>query len=95
MLNNVDLVRAVQSGSRTGQRGGKTSYVEITGEAQSAGNRVAWRNLKLTAGPLNANGSLDVSPTAEIAGRIVVQVGSLARGNLNVSGALKDPLLTQ
>ena len=38
-LNNLDLVRAIQSTSRGGLRGGKTPYNELTGDAQSAGNR--------------------------------------------------------
>ena len=98
-LNNVDLVRAIQSTSRSGLRGGKTPYTEITGDAQSAGNRIAYRNLKLAAGPLNATGVLDVSPASELAGRLNVQLGtqsiSIARGVLNVSGGMKDPLLGQ
>ncbi len=98
-LNNVDLVRATQSTSRGGQRGGKTPYNEITGEVQTAGNQLAFRNLKLVAGPFNANGTLDVSPAAALAGRINVQIGSptvtVARGILTVSGSLKDPVLSQ
>ena len=98
-LSNLDLVRAIQSTSRTGLRGGKTPYTEITGEAQAAGNRISYRNLKLAAGPLNATGAVDVSPAAELAGRLNVQLGtqsvSIARGVLNVSGGMKDPLLGQ
>jgi hypothetical protein len=98
-LNNLDLVRAIQSTSRGGLRGGKTPYNEISGEAQAAGNRIAYRSLKLAAGPLNATGTLDVSPAAELAGRLNVQLGtasvSIARGVLNVSGGMKDLLLSQ
>ena len=98
-LNNVDLVRAIQSATRGGNRGGKTQFVEISGEAQSAANRIAYRNLKLLAGPLTATGTLDVSPTAELGGRLNVQMGTatvvIARGVLNVGGALKDPSLSQ
>jgi hypothetical protein len=40
-----------------------------------------------------------VSPAAELAGRLNVQLGtqsiSIARGVLNVSGGIKDPLLSQ
>jgi hypothetical protein len=98
-LSNVDLVRAIQSASRGGNRGGKTQFTEIAGEAQSTGNRIAYRNLKLVAGPLNATGSIDVSPAAELAGRLNVQLGNasvvIARGVLNVGGAVKDPSLSQ
>ncbi len=99
VLNNVDLVRAIQSPSRTGLRGGKTQFNEITGEAQVAGNRIAYRNLRLASGPLNAAGAVDVSPAADLSGRISVQVGSqtvtVARGTLNLGGNLKGPLLSQ
>jgi hypothetical protein len=98
-LNNVDLVRAIQSATRGGVRGGKTTYTEISGDAQAAANRIAYRNLKLAAGPLNATGTIDVSPAAELAGRLNVQLGtatvSVARGVLNVSGGMKDPSLSQ
>ncbi|MEO7729086.1 MAG: hypothetical protein ABIS45_17685, partial [Burkholderiales bacterium] len=98
-LNNLDLVRAIQSTSRAGLRGGRTPYSEISGEAQSAANRISYRNLKLTAGPLNAHGAVDVSPAGELAGRLNVQLGtqgvSIARGTLNVSGGMKDPVLSQ
>jgi hypothetical protein len=99
VLNNVDLVRAIQSPSRTGLRGGKTQFNEITGEAQVAGNRIAYRNLRLASGPLSAAGAVDVSPAADLSGRLSVQVGSqtvtVARGTLNVGGNLKGPLLSQ
>ena len=79
--------------------GGKTPYNEIGGDAQTSGNRIAYRNLKLTAGPLTASGTLDVSPAAELAGKLSVQFGTqavaAARGVLTVGGALKDPLLSQ
>jgi hypothetical protein len=97
-LNNVDLVRAIQSTSRGGLRGGKTPYVEITGEAQSSANRIGYRNLRLAAGPLNATGAFDVSPASQLAGRLNVQLGtqstSIARGALNVSGGMKEPVLS-
>ena len=97
-LNNIDLVRAIQAAGRGGQRGGKTAYAELSGEAQAAGNRIAFRNLKLVAGPLNASGNVDVSPAAELAGRLSVQFGTqsvaVARGTLTVGGAIKDPLLS-
>jgi hypothetical protein len=92
-------VRAIQSTSRAGVRGGKTTYTELTGEAQAAGNRIAYRNLKLSAGPLTATGSIDVAATSELAGRINAQLGTptqvIARGALNVTGGVKDPLLSQ
>ena len=43
-LNNIDLVRAIQSRSKTPQRGGRTPFNEITGDAQASGGRLALRN---------------------------------------------------
>ena len=63
-------------------------------EAQAAGNRIAYRNLKLAAGPLNANGTLDVAPAGELAGRLNVTFGTqtvaVARGVLEAHGARLD-----
>jgi hypothetical protein len=98
-LNNLDLVRAIQSPSRTPQRGGRTPYNEVSGEAQAAGGRIAFRNLKLVSGPMSGNGVLDVSAGGELSGRLSLVLGSqsvtVARGSLNVGGSLKDPQLSQ
>jgi hypothetical protein len=98
-LNNLDLVRAIQSPSRTPQRGGRTPFNEITGEAQAAGGRIAYRNLKLVSGPMSGTGVLDVSKAAELSGRLNLILGSqsvtVARGWLSVGGSLKDPQLSQ
>ena len=98
-LNNLDLVRAIQSRSKAPQRGGRTPYNEITGDAQAAGGRIAFRNLKLVSGPLNGSGAVDVSAGSELSGRLDLVLGSqaltVARGSLSVSGSLKDPQLTQ
>jgi len=99
VVNNVDLVRAIQSASRSPQRGGKTVYSEISGEVQVAGGRITYRNVKLSAGPLNATGSVDVGAGGEVAGRLYAQLGtpamSVARAALHLSGAIKDPVLNQ
>ena len=48
---------------------------------------------------MNGTGAIDVSPTAELSGRLNLALGSsavtVARGSLQVSGHLKDPLLSQ
>ena len=78
---------------------GRTTFSEITGEAQVSGNRISYRNLKLVSGPMNGTGAIDVSPAAELSGRLNLVLGSptvtIARGSLQVSGRLKDPLLSQ
>ena len=98
-LNNIDLVRAMQSRGRLAQRGGRTAFNEISGDAQAAAGRIALRNLKLTSGPMNGSGSVDVTAASERTGRLDVVLGSqavtIARGTLNLGGSLKDPQLTQ
>ena len=98
-LNNIDLVRAIQSRSKTPQRGGRTPFNEITGEAQASGGRLAFRNLKLVSGPMNGNGSVDVGAGGELSGRLDLVLGSqstvVARGVLQLGGSLKDPQLSQ
>ena len=94
VINNVDVLRALQSPGR----GGKTPFDEITGEAQVSGNRIAYRNLALSSGRMKASGAIDVSPNAELSGRINVLVGTqtvtVTRGTLNVGGSLRNPVLT-
>ena len=98
-LNNLDIVRALQNPGRGGIRGGKTSFNEISGEFQAAGNRLSYRDLKINSGPMSATGAVDVSGTSELSGRLNAQVASqttvIARGIINVGGSVKDPLLNQ
>jgi uncharacterized protein involved in outer membrane biogenesis len=97
VLENIDLVRAIQSPSRDGVRGGKTRFDELTGSLQFAGGTYAYRQLRLTSGPVNAVGGFDVAPGGELSGRINAEVGSrstvIARATLNVAGNVKSPLL--
>ena len=69
------------------------------GVAQAAGGRIALRNLKLSSGPMNGTGAVDVAPGGELSGRLNLVLGSqavtIAKGSLNVSGSLKDPQLSQ
>jgi hypothetical protein len=96
-LNNIDLVRGIQSTSRSGLRGGRTPYTEISGDVQAVDGRIAYRNIRLAAGPLNATGGVDVTPAGQLGGRLNVQLGTptstIARGVLNIGGDMKAPLL--
>ncbi|MDP2241251.1 MAG: AsmA-like C-terminal region-containing protein [Burkholderiales bacterium] len=96
-LNNVDLVRSIQTPSRDGTRGGKTSFNDLAGSLQVQGKRYAYRELQLTSGPMSATGSIDVAADGELSGRINAELGTksviVARGSLNVSGNVKSPLL--
>jgi hypothetical protein len=97
VLNNVDIVRAVQSPSREGLRGGRTQFNDLAGTLQLANNTYSYRDLRLASGPMSASGSVEIAPNGELSGRISAQVGSkslvVARGTLTVGGNLKTPTL--
>jgi len=96
-INNVDIIRAIQSPSRDGVRGGKTGFNSLAGSMRLANRGYSYRQLQLSSGPMNASGSVDVAPDGALSGRISTQLGSktviVARGNLVVSGNLKTPML--
>jgi hypothetical protein len=96
-LNNVDLVRAIQSPTASGTRGGKTRFDTLGGALSASNGRYAYKQLQLTSGPLNASGALNISADSALAGRVNAELGSrglvVARGNLGITGTLRDPLL--
>jgi hypothetical protein len=96
-LNNVDLVRAIQSPSRDGVRGGRTLFTVLAGSVRAGGKQYSYRQLNLNSGQLNATGNIDVAPDGELSGRVTAEIGSksviVARGTLNVTGNLKTPVL--
>ena len=97
VLNNVDVVRAIQSPSRDGVRGGKTNFDVLAGTVEVNGDHYSYRQMRLTSGPMNATGSFDLAPGGDLSGRINAELGTksivVARGTLNVAGNLKAPLL--
>ena len=70
-----------------------------SGDAQAAGGKLAFRNLKLVSGPMNGGGAIDVGAGGELSGRLDLVLGSqstvVARGVLQLGGSLKDPQLSQ
>jgi len=97
-LNNLDIVRAIQNPVRNGTRGGRTQFDELNGEIQAGGNRISYRNLKISSGPMSGTGSVDISPASELSGRLTIEVSAgatvIAHGVLNLSGGVKDPVLS-
>ena len=90
-LDGVDLVRALQVG-REGTQGGSTKFEELSGSLTLAGNRYQYRNVRLSAGILTANGSFDIAPNQEVSGRVNVELRSQAqqlRNSLNITGSLQ------
>ena len=96
-LNNVDLVRAIQSPSRDGVRGGRTHFTVFAGSLRAGGKQYSYRRLNLDSGQFSATGNVDVAPDGELSGRVSAEIGSksviVARGTLDVSGNLKTPVL--
>ena len=95
-VDGVDLVRALQSGGRGVTQGGATRFEEINGTLTLAHGRYQYRNMKLSAGLLSANGAFDVSANKDVSGRISVELRSQAaqiRGNFVVDGDLKAIVL--
>jgi hypothetical protein len=96
-LNNVDLVRAIQSPIAGGTRGGRTKFDTLAGSVSISSGRYNYRQLQLNSGPLNASGALNIGADGALAGRVSAELGSkglvVARGNLNIAGAVRDPLL--
>jgi len=99
VVNNLDIVRAIQSPARDGLRGGKTGFSTLAGSMRLANQRYSYRELQLSSGPMNAAGNVEIGPNGELSGRISAQLGSktvvVARGNLTISGNLKTPVLRQ
>jgi hypothetical protein len=97
VINNIDIVRAIQSPLRDGLRGGKTGFNTLAGSMRLANQSYAYRQLQLSSGPMRASGSVDIGPDGELNGRISAELGSksviVARGNLAVTGNLKTPVL--
>jgi hypothetical protein len=95
-VDGVDLIRALQTQTRDGVRGGKSRFDELSGTLTVSGNRYQYRNLKLTSGLLSGTGQVDVLPNQDVTGRVLVELKSASnqfRGNYAVIGSLKNMLL--
>ncbi|HEY6967546.1 MAG TPA: AsmA-like C-terminal region-containing protein, partial [Burkholderiales bacterium] len=96
-LNNVDVVRAIQSPSRDGVRGGRTSFNSLTGSMQLASKVYSFRQLQLASGPMQANGTVDIAANGDLSGRVSAELGTktmvVAKGTVSVTGNIKTPIL--
>ena len=79
--------------THVGPAGGVREHNLRVGKCGEHGGQIV--RVNVTAG----TGAIDVSPAAELSGRLNLVLGSqtvtVARGTLKVSGSLKDPLLSQ
>ena len=94
-LGNIDLARALQP-QAVETTGGKTLFTNFSGSMALDGKRYQYRQLKLAAGLLNANGEADILPDQKLSGKTNVEMklpSSTLRTRLNLSGELKQPVL--
>jgi hypothetical protein len=96
-INNVDLVRAAQSATRDGVRGGRTRFNTISGSVSVAENRASFQQVRIDSDSLNAAGAFDVLPKGELSGRMNIQVGPkgrvVAAGSVGIAGDVRNPVL--
>jgi hypothetical protein len=96
-MNNVDLVRAAQSPSRDGVRGGRTRYNAASGLVTVAGNRASFQQFRIASDAMAAAGAFEILPKGELAGRMTIQVGPkgtvVAQSSVAVTGDVRNPVL--
>jgi hypothetical protein len=93
VLARIDLSRAVQTAGA--QAVGRTPFSELSGEGIYDRGAVLIRNARLaTGGALNADASLDITPSGTLSGRIVAELSGRAqalRASIALSGTLDNP----
>jgi AsmA-like C-terminal region len=89
-LGSFDISRALQSTSA--QASGRTPFAEMTGSVSLGNGALAFRDLKLSSGLLNARGTLDVDPKGSLSGKIDAELRNL-HGTFYIGGKLQDPQL--
>ena len=95
-LSGLDLVRALQSPSRQGVQGGKTTFEEVAGNLAVANGRYQYSGVRIKAGAMNATGQLEIAPNEAVTGRAYVELRSTAgtiRGNFRIGGSTEAMLL--
>ena len=94
-IAGVDLVRAIQS-ARSSNIGGKTYFNELSGYLQLANGRYQFRQLKLLAGMMGANGNLEFSAQHRLSGNLVGELRTRVttiRTPFILGGTLATPVL--
>ena len=85
-ITGVDLPRTMQTGKSVV---GNTPFNEMTAQAQLDKGQLALRGVKIDAGPLSANGAVEVEGGKSLAGRFAADLktpGGMLRSTLQVSG---------
>ena len=95
-FSGIDLVRAIQAPSRTGNVGGKTHFNELTGALHLVNGRYQYRQIKLQGGVISAAGNLDVDPEHNLSGNLVGELRTRTtaiRTPFTFGGSLASPAL--
>ncbi len=89
-LGSFDLARALQSNSA--QASGRTPFTKLEGRVALLNGTLGLRDMRLSAGLLKANGTLDIEPAGGLSGRIDAELRTL-RGTMYIGGKLTEPQL--
>jgi hypothetical protein len=97
VVHGVDLVRAVKTVGLS--RGGVTRLDTLSGQVDTRGASVNFRQLVASSGLLSASGQVALSPTQALSGRVQVSLGPASIGRavgvpLVLGGTLDAPELT-
>ncbi|MDE2310635.1 MAG: hypothetical protein KGL01_07395 [Betaproteobacteria bacterium] len=96
VINNIDMVETASSGNRSGATGGRTHFDELSGVLQADNSGQHLRQIKISAGVMSANGTVDVSPGGQLSGRLNVDLkmrAGLGSVPLVLSGQAGKPAL--
>jgi hypothetical protein len=95
VINGVNVVETARLRSRENLPGGRTHFDELNGILSYADEAYHFREIKMSAGVLNATGTLDVVKQ-QLSGRILADLSMRAGTGtvaLQVGGAADNPTL--
>ncbi len=95
VINGIDMVETARLSSHEHLPGGRTHFDSLTGALQLEGHNRHFRQVKITSGILNANGSFDISNNNILSGNFNTEI-KMREGNnpLVLSGTVTEPKLT-
>ncbi len=95
VINGFDIVETARQHSRESLPGGRTHFDELSGDLSYANGEYHFKQLKMSAGVLNATGTLDISKQ-QLSGRISADLAMRAAMGtvaLQVDGTTSSPSL--
>ncbi|MBI5658401.1 MAG: AsmA family protein [Nitrosomonadales bacterium] len=96
VLRKVDMVQAASNPLKEGNKGGTTSFTELSSLLSVDADGYHFKDVKVSSGAFNAEGQLDVSPQQQLSGLLDTDVkgtATLISMPLAISGSLSDPVL--